>query len=76
VYDKLLADGVAPEKLKRVHSPIGLEIAAETPAEIAVSILAEIVQVRAARRAALSAQKDANGKQQGGAQVLVERARD
>jgi xanthine/CO dehydrogenase XdhC/CoxF family maturation factor len=48
----------------------------DTPAEIAVSILAEIVQVRAARRAALSARRDANGKQQGEAQVLVERASD
>ncbi len=50
VFDRLRADGIAPEKLARVHAPIGLEIGAETPAEIAVSILAEIIQVRAQRR--------------------------
>jgi xanthine dehydrogenase accessory factor len=42
-----LADvGFDPNKLDRVRAPIGLEIGAETPEEIAVSILAEIVSVR------------------------------
>ncbi len=38
--------GVSEEKLARVHSPIGLELNAETPEEIAVSILAEIIMLR------------------------------
>ncbi len=38
--------GVAEEKLNRVHAPIGLELNAETPEEIAVSIMAEIVMLR------------------------------
>lgn len=38
--------GVAPEKLARVHAPMGLELNAETPEEIAVSIMAEIVMLR------------------------------
>jgi len=38
--------GIAEEKLTRVHSPVGLELNAETPEEIAVSILAEIIQIR------------------------------
>lgn len=38
--------GVSDETLKRVHSPIGLGIGAETPEEIAVSILAEILMLR------------------------------
>ena len=38
--------GVPPEKIAFVHSPIGLELQAETPQEIAVSILAEILMVR------------------------------
>ncbi|MCS7061923.1 MAG: XdhC/CoxI family protein [Anaerolineae bacterium] len=38
--------GVAEADLARVHSPIGLEIEAETPEEIAVSIMAQIVHVR------------------------------
>lgn len=42
----LLERGVPPEKLERVRSPIGLELNAETPEEIAVSILAEIIMLR------------------------------
>lgn len=38
--------GVAVEELGRVHAPIGLDIGAETPEEIAVSIMAEIVRER------------------------------
>jgi xanthine dehydrogenase accessory factor len=46
IYDRLLADGVSPDKIKTVHSPIGLSIGAETPEEIAVSIVAELIQTR------------------------------
>ncbi len=38
--------GVVDEKIARVHSPIGLEINAETPEEIAVSIMAEILMLK------------------------------
>lgn len=38
--------GFTDEQLSRVHSPIGLELEAETPKEIALSILAEIVMIR------------------------------
>ena len=44
--EELRALGVGEERLARVHAPIGLEIEAETPREIAVSILAEIIAVR------------------------------
>ncbi len=46
IRETLLARGVAGEALARVKSPAGLDIGARTPEEIAVSILAEIVQVR------------------------------
>ena len=42
---KLLEAGISSDKLKQVHSPIGLEIHAETPEEIAVSIMAEIIKI-------------------------------
>jgi xanthine dehydrogenase accessory factor len=42
----LLESGISEEKLKRVRSPIGLELKAETPEEIAVSIMAEIIMLR------------------------------
>ena len=42
----LLESGISEEKLTRIHSPIGLELNAETPEEIAVSIMAEIIMLR------------------------------
>lgn len=47
VYDDLLEKGFSEDDLKRVHNPIGLDIGAETPEEIAVSIVAQLIQVRA-----------------------------
>jgi xanthine dehydrogenase accessory factor len=46
ILAELETEGVTQEKLDSIYSPIGLDINAETPAEIAVSILAELVQVR------------------------------
>jgi xanthine dehydrogenase accessory factor len=46
VFDELQKDGIAEEALAAVHAPIGLDINAETPEEIALSIMAEIVMVR------------------------------
>lgn len=42
----LLADGLVESDLERFHSPLGLELNAETPEEIAVSIMAEVIMVR------------------------------
>jgi xanthine dehydrogenase accessory factor len=46
VFDALEAEGMPVECLARVHAPIGLDIGAITPAEIAISILAELIAVR------------------------------
>ena len=46
IYEALQQDGIAGEQLKRVHAPIGLDIGAVTPQEIAVSILAELIAVK------------------------------
>jgi xanthine dehydrogenase accessory factor len=50
VLEELRADGVPDELLERIDVPAGLDIGARTPAEIALSILAEIVAVRRDRR--------------------------
>jgi len=49
IYEKLMEEGFTEQDLLRVHSPIGLEIGAETPVEIAVSIVAELIKVRAGK---------------------------
>ncbi|MHC1727008.1 MAG: XdhC family aldehyde oxidoreductase maturation factor [Syntrophobacteraceae bacterium] len=49
LYDSLGREGFTADDFKRVHSPIGLAIGAETPEEIAVSILAELIQSRAGK---------------------------
>ncbi len=46
IYDYLLTQGVTQERLDQVYAPIGLSIGAQTPAEIAVSIVAELIQAR------------------------------
>jgi molybdenum cofactor cytidylyltransferase len=46
VVKSLRGQSIAPEKLASVHAPAGLEIGAQTPEEIALSIMAQIVAVR------------------------------
>ncbi len=49
VFDLLKSEGVPPPALEGIHAPIGLPIGAETPQEIAVSIMAEIIKERSKR---------------------------
>lgn len=46
VFQHLGEQGISARELKKVHAPIGMDIGAQTPEEIAVSIIAEIIQVR------------------------------
>ncbi|MGA7341547.1 MAG: XdhC/CoxI family protein [Terracidiphilus sp.] len=46
VVRELIAEGLKPDLFDRVHSPVGLDIGAVTPEEIAVSIVAELIGVR------------------------------
>jgi xanthine dehydrogenase accessory factor len=46
VFQHLEEQGISARELKKVHAPIGMDIGAQTPEEIAVSIMAEIIQVR------------------------------
>ena len=58
----LLAEGMPAECLDRVHAPIGVDIGAVTPAEIAISILAELIAVRRGVDTAALAMKRVNAR--------------
>ena len=45
-YKRLLTEGFTQEDINRVHCPIGLNLGGETPEEIAVSIVAELIKTR------------------------------
>jgi xanthine dehydrogenase accessory factor len=49
IMEALRAKGIPDHRLTQVHAPIGIKIDAETPEEIAISIVAELIQVRAER---------------------------
>jgi xanthine dehydrogenase accessory factor len=61
IFEKLLEQGFTQRDLDRVHAPIGLEIGAETPEEIAVSIVAELIKVRAGIEMDFELKEDADG---------------
>jgi xanthine dehydrogenase accessory factor len=46
IYKDLLKEGITHQRLEQVHAPIGLDLGAETPDEIALSIAAEMVMIR------------------------------
>ncbi len=46
MFTDYAAEGLAEEKLKRIYSPIGIQIKSQTPEEIAVSIAAQIIKVK------------------------------
>ena len=50
--------GVADDRIRRLHAPAGLDIGATTPAEIAVSILAEVIQHRRSDAAAAAVRRE------------------
>ena len=56
LYEQLMIEGgVDPDRLARIHAPIGLDLGAVTPQEIAVSITAELIAVRRGKVASLKA---------------------
>jgi xanthine dehydrogenase accessory factor len=54
IYDVLVEDGVPLDRLEHVHAPIGLDIGAVTPQEIAVAIVAELIAVRRGKGATVA----------------------
>ena len=69
LFAKLLRDGYPRERLESVRSPVGLDIGAETPEEIAVSIVGEMLATRSGRSARSLSEETAVP-----ANVTVERA--
>ena len=53
IYKELEREGITREKLERVYAPMGIDIGAITPAEIAVSVAAELIAIRRNSRAPL-----------------------
>ncbi len=62
IFDALESEGMPLECLQRVHAPIGLDLGAITPAEIAVSILAELIAIRHGRDVSAVSMKWQRGK--------------
>ena len=50
--ERLMATGVSEDEIARIHSPIGLDIGAASPAEIAVAVLAQVIRTFRSRDAA------------------------
>lgn len=50
IFQRLAKKGISQEELKKVHAPIGIDIGAQTPEEIAVSIIAQIIQYRGSHK--------------------------
>lgn len=44
--EQLAAEGFDPERLREIHAPVGLDLGAETPGEIAIAVAAELVALR------------------------------
>jgi xanthine dehydrogenase accessory factor len=57
IYDQLVSDRMPADRLRQVHAPIGLDIGAVTPQEIAVSILAELIAVKHGKMRSRDAQE-------------------
>jgi xanthine dehydrogenase accessory factor len=58
VFQELEKQGVAPQEFERVYAPIGLDISAACPEEIAVAIVAELIAHRRGCKAALPHLRD------------------
>lgn len=62
LFEVLRDEGVAEDALARVYSPIGLDIGAVTPEEIAVAIVAELIAVRHGRTPAVGGEDERSGR--------------
>jgi len=54
IFHELQKEGIPAERLERVHAPVGLDIGAQPPEEIAISVVAEMIAIRRRSTAALA----------------------
>jgi xanthine dehydrogenase accessory factor len=54
IFHELQKEGIAAERFERVHAPVGLDIGAQPPEEIAISVVAELIAARRRSSAALA----------------------
>lgn len=69
--ERLEKSGVSLQRIREIHTPVGLSIGAVTPAEIAVSIAGEIIQVKNSRKRDILEERVAQGIRDCRCQVLV-----
>lgn len=72
-YEKLTADGFSKEALDSIHAPIGLAIGAVTPAEIAISILAEIIEIKNKKSVSSISAELLNTKENGTLCIIIDK---
>lgn len=72
-YEKLLAEGFTKEQLDTIYAPIGLAIGAVTPGEIAISILAQIIEIKNKKSAASISSKLLNSKEKGTLCIIIDK---
>lgn len=72
-YDRLQAEGYTKEQLDTIHAPIGLSIGATTPAEIAISILAEIIEEKSKHTSASISKELLHTKETGTLCIIIEK---
>jgi xanthine dehydrogenase accessory factor len=53
IFHELQKEGIPAERFKAVHAPVGLDIGAQPPEEIAISVVAEMIAIRRRSAAAL-----------------------
>lgn len=72
-YQTLLADGFSQEQLNTIHAPIGLSIGAITPGEIAISILAQMIEIKNQRSTASASAELLNTKEHGTLCIIIDK---
>lgn len=73
-YENLKKEGVEQEALDTIYAPIGLNIGARTPAEIAVSILGEIIQVKNKKSTSFISRELSNIQKKGTLCIIIEKS--